>query len=308
MKYQDLLVFFVFLFLSQPSSAGILEKALSACTMYLEKPYLKLMEANENETLELNASEVDGENFRETPFTLSVGKRLGAGYLAQAVIVTNISDAEIEEKIRFFDSRYFTGTMVAKIPHALRKVNLGYALLLSNSANEKEFAAFENMKEKTAKVETNSLFPKNPAWKKGALPVAPILGTIKTKRGLILMKALVKGENLGDLAKRFAANGNVLPADLEEGLKSYYDFVQAVYAETGFSTDIRPTNFVWLKDDTDEERKQLAFLGYSRPGLLAYEMGRVPFNKPQYIEAKGGHSFEKYKAEVIDYLQRELRK
>ncbi|MEI2723267.1 MAG: hypothetical protein V9H26_06895 [Verrucomicrobiota bacterium] len=71
--------------------------------------------------LELNASEVDGESFRETPFTLSVGKRLGAGYLAQAVIVTNISDAEIEEKIRFFDSRYFTGTMVAKIPHALRR-------------------------------------------------------------------------------------------------------------------------------------------------------------------------------------------
>ncbi|MEI2723268.1 MAG: hypothetical protein V9H26_06900 [Verrucomicrobiota bacterium] len=41
--------------------------------------------------------------------------------------------------------------------------------------------------------------------KKGALPVAPILGTIKTKRGLILMKAVVKGENLGESAKRFAA-------------------------------------------------------------------------------------------------------
>ena len=74
-----------------------------------------------------------------------------------------------------------------------------------------------------------------------------------------------------------------------------------MYGTNGFSTDIRPPNFLWLKGDTVEEKAQLAFLGYKRPGFITFEMAKMPFNKAHYIKGKG-QKLDEFIAEFTRYM------
>jgi hypothetical protein len=300
------LVFFTFFSLSS-AHAGIVDVIISKCAQYLEKPYLELVETNSKETLLLNTKEFKTESEKNLVFGLTLGNKLGAGFFGQVVVVDEISDPDLEKLIRGIPPKQkkYSGIVVVKIPHALRAINFGLPLPYTNAENQNEYAFYQKFMAQLKEIENSSLYPKNAAFQKGTLPAAPILYGLKSNRGFLIFKPLVKGLNLKQIAKIYAANGNKLSDEMTLALKNHYQLVQAVFEKTGISIDIRPPNLVWLNDKTSEEKDQLKFLGYSKSGFIAYEMAQVPANKPQYIHAQG-LSFEQYLQEYVDYLKVEL--
>lgn len=281
--------------------AGVWSQALSKCAALLEKPYQELVESNGYETLLLNARNPETPLPR-TLIGLSLHKRLGAGFFGQVVIVDQVTDPDLEKSVRQIQGRTFAGPLIVKIPHALRKFNLGLALPYTHAENVGEWKSYQNLVAHASEYAQSSRYPLNTAWKKGTLPLAPISGVLESERGLLIFKPLLRGWDLKRIAEHVRNNGGKLPPEMEQGLFNHYQFIQAVYAVDGFSTDIRPPNLMWLPGDTPEERAQLALLGYSRPGFIAFEMAAVPGNQPHYINGQG-LSFEQYRAEFEGYLQ-----
>ena len=254
----------------------------------------------------MNTDEFKTDSGKNLVFGLSLGNKLGAGFFGQVVILDQISDPDLEKLIRGIPPKQkkYLGTVAVKIPHALRGINLGLPLPYTNAENQNEYAFYQKFIFQIKDIESSSHYPKQASFERGSLPAAPILYGLKTNRGFLIFKPLVKGANLKQIAKIYSENGNKLSDEMVQALKNHYQLVQAVFEKTGISIDIRPPNLVWVGNKTAEEKEQLKFLGYTKPGFIAYEMAQVPANKPQYIQGKG-LSFEQYLEEYIDYLKAE---
>ncbi len=290
-----------------PALAAPWDHILSKCAELLEKPYQQLVESNTNESLLLTTEQFKTATGRPLLFSLGLGKSLGAGFFGQVAVVTHISDPELEALVRGVGEHAFSGLLAVKIPHTLRRINFGMSFPFTNAENVREAESYQRLVSKVPKIEASPLFPKSPAWRKGTLPVAPILAAVPTSRGMLIFKPLLRGKGLSQIAEIYKANGNRLPPEMIEGLRNHYQMVQATYGAAAFSTDIRPPNLLWIGVETAEERAQLKFLGMSKPGFIAFEMAMVPNNFPVFIEGKG-LSFEQYLAQYEEYLQGTLHK
>src|SRR5208282_4856243 len=104
-------------------------------------------------------------------------------------------------------------------------------------------------------------YPQDPAWNEEVIPIVPIVGSMKTSRGTIIMKpkVLPGALNLKDVAAIYKENGNLLPIQMKGALRDVYDFVQSVYHVDRYSADIRATNFVYIEDPAN-----LKLFGYKR--------------------------------------------
>lgn len=304
------------------AQAGFFDRILSRCAALIEGPYKKLLESNKNQVLILTDKDTTDLNGTHPWVALDLGKQLGAGFFGQVMILNEvISTNGLEKKLRNYNGSYFDGKLVSKIPHAFREIHMGRPIYVANKQSIAEYENYQLLKINLPAIELDSHYPLDASFEKGVMPVAPILGVIRTERGWILVKPLLEGLFLSDIKEIYIQNGNALPEDMIQGLKDHYQFIQAVYnvvkppkeylfglikskkpGDKGYSTDIRPPNFMWLKGETEKEKAQLKFLGYKRPGFITFEMAMMPLNKAHYIEGPGLSQDEFISEFINDYV------
>ncbi|MBM4302788.1 MAG: hypothetical protein FJ112_00510 [Deltaproteobacteria bacterium] len=180
--------------------------------------------------------------------------------------------------------------LVAKIPHTVGMSGRNSPNAQAELEMKREVYTYELLKSKWQKVEEDPSFPKDPAWKKGTIPTAPILKTLETRAGTILIKPEIQGESLKSLYERYKGN---IPKEMKESLKDIYSTIQAVSHQVKtpiedlkgqwtegrpFYTDINPANLVWISNEA-----QLRMLGLNRPSFVFYEMTPLINRMPQYL-------------------------
>lgn len=306
---KQFLAFVVLIFIATPdiSQAGLIARIAGRCAALLEKPFLALVEERQNTVLFLH--DKDRGNL---PVTLSLGKRLGAGFfgsVARVDFIDSISESfDIETALRTSNGRKFEGQLVAKLPHIFKHIGFGRANPIFNHESKKEIRNYRHLLSNLSKIEANSKHPKNPAWKKGHMPVAPIVASLNTERGLILLKPALEGKSLREIAKEAHARGDKdLPQEIKQALRDIYDFAQAIHDEvkplkasyfpgaaTGYASDLRSPNLLYIT-----KPELLKALGYKRPGFILFELSQVAKNQPQYIAGQG-LSFDEYIGEIFD--------
>ena len=146
------------------------------------------------------------------------------------------------------------------------------------------------------RVLSQKTYPKDAAWEEGKLPMEPILSMVDTDYGTLLFKPEIRGTlQLKEIAREFKINHRVLPKRYRKSLKELYDLVQALYAATGTSFDLRPPNLTYAFDTA-----ALHALNLKRPSFVLFELSQVPGNNPQYIYPHT--TFEQYVREFERYL------
>ena len=267
--------------------AGPLEKFTGSVTRMAEEPFKKFMINEENRQFLL----YDNENNQAVQINLK--DRLGSGYFGSVYVVDDLKGAPLHLQKGIELSQEQNTQLVAKFPHALKYFAMNYPLFLAELENRTELRTYRKILARRKKYIKNSAYPQDPPWSSESLPIVPIVGSIKTSRGTIIMKpkVLPGALDLKDVAKIFRENGNLLPIQMKSALRDVYDFVK-------YSADIRPTNFVFIEDAAN-----LKLFGYRRPGFIVYEFSRVPFNKRQYVSPV--MTFNGYLEEFESYLRKD---
>ncbi len=298
-------IIFCLLFISiEQTQAGPLTRFATRCASILEKPFVETVENNEGEILFLR----DRAN-PEQYVAIDLGRRLGAGFFGSALVVQSITDPDLEAQIRGAEGAHYTGDVVVKIPHAPRGFGrLVRPWLFAQIESKRELELYRQLAAHASTITTHPLFPQNAAYSQGVLPVAPISAALRTRRGLMLFKPLIRGKTLKDFSQIVAENNGQLPEPYLSALRDHYQYVQVLYSTltvkrnmvmtTGFSGDIRPPNLVYVDDP-----ELLEYLGYTKPGFVSYELASVPGSQPVYIDGKG-KSFDEYLKEFLQYVAR----
>jgi hypothetical protein len=180
--------------------------------------------------------------------------------------------------------------LVAKIPHTVKILGRNSPNPQAELEMKREVYTYDLLKSHWQKVEDDPSFPKDPAWKKGTIPTAPILKTLETRQGTVLIKPEIHGESLKSLYERYKGN---IPQEMKNSLKDIYSTIQAVSHQVKtpiedskgqwtegrpFYTDINPANLVWISNEA-----QLKMLGLTRPSFVFYEMTPLINRMPQYL-------------------------
>jgi hypothetical protein len=210
--------------------------------------------------------------------SLRLGRRFGGGAFANVYAVESVSEPEL------------TGLpadvpAIAKIGHSIKGLERLGATPPTRRAIRREYEGTTSILEKIPAIESDPRYPRNPSWKKGALPLIPITGSFESlEQGLVLFKpALTRATFLKDIP--------TLTPEMIDGLRDIYDLTQAIYGQVqvrtliggkdGFSADIRPPNLAWVDDP-----QMIRNLGWTKPGWVMFELDQVPANVHQYVEPK----------------------
>ncbi|MCA9666109.1 MAG: hypothetical protein KC503_10995 [Myxococcales bacterium] len=158
-----------------------------------------------------------------------------------------------------------------------------------------ELQTYRFLESRASRIAAAPSYPKDTAWRRGALPVAPILATANTNAGPVLLKPFIRGESPKQIIKRY---GKLTP-EMRRSLREIYDFVQAageaihVAKSSGLapikeqrggealSLDARPHNLMWIT-----KPEVLRSLGLSRPSFILVELDQAVGNIPQYLKAR----------------------
>lgn len=180
--------------------------------------------------------------------------------------------------------------LVAKIPHTVRFSKEAAPHVQAELEMNREIHTYDLLKSHWENVENDPSFPKDPAWNSGILPTAPILKTMKTKEGTVLIKPEIRGESLDRLFQQYQGK---LPKEMVSSLKDIYSTINAVSHQVKtpiqdsqgnwiegrpFYTDINPANLVWISNEA-----QMKLLGLKRPSFVFYEMTPLINRMPQYL-------------------------
>jgi hypothetical protein len=211
----------------------------------------------------------------------------------------------------------FSGSVIAKRPHVytwgLNHFGAAGTLTAQSAARPTRRLRAE-AKERTfldtrAKdFERAPAYPADPAWRRGTVPVVPILRELETERGPVLLKPRVAGVSLGDLYRR---HGEQMPEAVVRSAREIYQFVQAVgetvqvrgggrvtdegeVVTTGkpLALDARPANLTWV-----EGKQEMAALGLKRPSFMFVELDQSARNTPVYLKQRT--SFPDYLSEMM---------
>lgn len=181
--------------------------------------------------------------------------------------------------------------LVAKIPHTVKFSKESGPHGQAELEMKREILTYDLLRSKWQNVENDLSFPSDPAWKSGILPTAPILKTMETKEGTVLIKPEIRGESLEKLFKQHQGK---LPLEMVNSLKDIYSTIDAVSHQVRtpiqdsegkwiegrpFYTDINPANLVWISNEA-----QMKLLGLKRPSFVFYEMTPLINRMPQYLD------------------------
>lgn len=196
--------------------------------------------------------------------------------------------------------------LVMKFPHAVKVGGRARPLRATNRASNNEVREFADLESQFPQVSAHPGFPANAPWTR--LPVVPILRSIESDAGTIIIKPEITGMGLKELFQKYGTN---LPKDIERGLREYYDFAQSLnqtvkvsvnrrgqQVTEGFSADLRPPNLIWVDDP-----EMFSLLGMTRPGFSSYELTQLAGNAPRYLQSE--MPFERYLENFKTYMKRE---
>ncbi len=147
------------------------------------------------------------------------------------------------------------------------------------------------------------------SWKAPQLPIAIAYNRIKSENGVFLIKPLVVGMFLSDIAKQYGTRSTDLPIEMRESLEQIYTFAQIIHKKVivpgkltgkphdqGFSLDLKPENLVWVNDP-----KAMSFFGLKKPSFVFVEFSHYAGGDWAYHENKV--SFETYFQVFLEYLK-----
>lgn len=229
------------------------------------------------------------------PVLMTVDNRLGSGWFGGVYRIDSIAGVEGLDP---------TEHLVAKMPHAW-KFGSSKPFSLANKTLSGELENYELVQGQISKIEADPKYPKDPAWDKDYLPVAPIRASLTTDLGNILIKPELKGMTLSKIYERY---GTQIPKEMEDGLRDIFDLTQAVHdtvnvqvkygiktVTEGYSADVRGDNLIWIEDP-----ETLAKYHLKRPGFILFEFGQVPGNMSMFLDSK--ITFEQYLNSFKKYL------
>ena len=146
-------------------------------------------------------------------------------------------------------------------------------------------------------------------WKSPKLPIAIAYKRIKSNNGVFLIKPLVVGMFLSDIAKQYGTRSSDLPKEMKESLEQIYTFAQIIHKKVivpgkltgkphdqGFSLDLKPENLVWVHNPN-----AMKFFGLKKPGFVFVEFSHYAGGDWAYHENKV--SFETYFQVFLEYLK-----
>jgi hypothetical protein len=244
---------------------------------------------------------------------LKLGALVGKGFYGAVYHLDPASRALVPEH---------DGPIAVKLPHGWRysplralkrwvtgkHEDVAQASFITKARLRAEIATRKFLDDHVALAESSPLYPADPAWGKGTVPVVPILRVLEARRGQAVLKPFVRGLALGEILAR---PGGFTPA-MERSLRELYDFVQAMHdgvrvrAGSGFgqlqlarpgkgaglSLDARPANLMWVED-----AQTMASLGLRRPSFVFVELDQAFGNVGQYLAKRT--SFADYRDEVL---------
>lgn len=210
------------------------------------------------------------------------GDRLGLGMHGSVYHLKELSYGNI---------RYTTKGLVIKVPHKIRNAN--QPLTTPENGNREEVMVYKLMSDwvpsHIEKIERAGIYPRNPAWGKGSLPIIPILASFTTARfGTMMIKPLINGMGLKEIYARYGKN---LPKEMLEDLRGIYNMSAVVNQEIGSmikdgiskglidgrrnALDGNPRNLIWIPK---EEVLNLQKVGVpvSREGFYLIEFALRP--------------------------------
>jgi len=270
-----LIVISSILILSSPAEASLLSSCVRSLTQ-LALPYA--VEYHSGKTIRPINFELDSSE-------LILGERIGLGdrgglyRIKQGSSLAGIPTTVVG--------------LVAKIPHTIRFSGNPKPHPEAELEMKREIQTYDLLKSKWDAVELDPQFPKNPAWKGGVIPTAPILKSFESKQGTLLIKPEIHGESLKTLYEK---NGGNLPQEMESSLRDIYSTIKAISAQVRtpiqdasqkwtegrpFYTDINPANLVWVSNPA-----QMALLGLNRPSFVFYEITPLINRLPQYLKLR----------------------
>ncbi|MBT3980713.1 MAG: hypothetical protein HOE90_05120 [Bacteriovoracaceae bacterium] len=284
-----------FLMINSNIEAGILQHCVALMMIKGEDLVVAQMKSHEYGVHEFTLE--SGEKIK-----LAMGDKLGSGFFGSVYDLEAV-DGLVREGL--MDTGF---EVVAKMPHNDKYQEAVNLAVYAHSANPAEAKLYDDLVSLRAPVSRSDHYPAD--WPEDFIPVAPILRTLDTTEGTILLKGKVPGKSLKDLAKLY---GDTLPPDIEKGLKDIFSWVTAVdenvpggakarqaladggeFSGSGFSTDIRPPNLVWVDDPV-----LLKNLGLKGPVFMLYEFSQVPANLHWYA----GKGFPNYLEEFKTYMR-----
>lgn len=239
---------------ARPAEAGI-SSWVAICAEHFKHFLVR------NLTLPLTGKPLLG-TFRETgkKVKLKVKKRLGYGNVG-AVYDIDLTHADGTKEF---------GTVVGKSVHRYRVVGqIGYM----KASLPLEVHLKDRLQAMLPALQKNELYPKDSAFPSTVLPLAPMLGTVKTKKGDILLKRKLIGKTVADFGREnLDKPSDFMPPEMEQSLKEIHGFIKAVETETAKTgkpmyLDLNPNNLMWVTDPA-----LLAEIGFSRPSFVAFEM------------------------------------
>jgi hypothetical protein len=283
------------------AQAGIIQKVGSCAMALLEKPYKAAMVNYKDRDMLLHTR--DGSSF-----LMLLGKRFGDGVFGSVYEVLEINGIPQLENLPF--------KLGVKIPHALKGTSS--PLFYTDASTKSEWDNYQYLVKRVPKIQKDKNFPENPGWLRDALPVVPIVAKIQTEIGTLLFKPIIKGVDIKGMAKIYREDKKKFK-EIEASLKDVYQTIQAIHSQVkvkeegislaqligrgGYSTDIRPPNFVYVDDE-----KSMSVLELNRPSVILWEIDKVPYNYPNYI-AEDGKMEEAFRSyiddEYVSYLELE---
>lgn len=121
-------------------------------------------------------------------------------------------------------------------------------------------------------IEQSSHYPRDPAWKKGAMPVVKQAGLLETDRGPALIKYFLHARSLDKIpAGELTAEMRASLADIQGLAQSIADKVKIRRSNRPFYIDTSPENLFWVDDPATLER-----FGLSRPSFAFVELSAQP--------------------------------
>ncbi len=214
------------------------------------------------------------------PATITLAKRLGGGFFGSVYVIKKSDAPRLGGP--------FKGALTAKIMHYAKNLEQFGELVYVRGSTARELANFEFLAGFARKIAADPRYPRDSAWKDGVLPVVPILSAVHTDFGLVLVKPLMEGHFLKDIGRIIRDNGGKIPPEIEKALVDVFNYVQATYAQvkhadgSGYNTDIRPPNLIWVF-----KPELLELFQMRKPGIVLFEQDEVPLKQTIFIEATG---------------------
>ncbi|MFM8316493.1 MAG: hypothetical protein ACKOA8_19605, partial [Deltaproteobacteria bacterium] len=259
-----------FLIVATPAQAGLLNQCIRTLTQ-LALPYA--VEHHTGKTLRAINRDLD-------PTEVVLGERIGLGDRGGLY--------RIKPSSTLPGIPLTTVGLVAKIPHTVRLSGKTGPHPQAELEMKREIETYELLATQWAKVKSDPAYPKDPAWIADKIPTAPILKTISTKEGTVLIKPEIQGQSLKSLWEQTQGK---LPEEMNNSLREIYSMIKAVSHQIKtpiqdgagewkegrpFFTDISSANLTWVSNEA-----QMKLLGLKRPSFVFYEMTPLINRMPQ---------------------------